>query len=135
MRRKSTYLAVAAVAVAVPLALLAAPGMGARLGLGGTAGTNETRVKVRVMDNFFDQRSIGVDQGGKVTWVWKGDNRHNVRFTRVPKGGSRKGSRTRRQGRWSRRFAKPGTYHYVCTLFAGMRGSVTVKPPTSGEGP
>ena len=28
-----------------------------------------------------------------------------------------------------RSFHKEGQYKYVCTLFAGMRGSVTVKPP------
>jgi plastocyanin len=82
---------------------------------------------VKVEDNFFDRRSIEVAQDGTVVWVWKGLNRHNVRFTKVPKGGGRKGSRTRDHGRWRRSFAVPGIYRYVCTLFAGMRGTVTVK--------
>ena len=61
-------------------------------------------------------------QGGKVT------------FTKVPPGASGKNSGTKRAGRWSRRFYKPGLYRDTCTLFAGMRGTITVKPPTVGEG-
>jgi plastocyanin len=94
----------------------------------------ESRVKVKVEDNFFDRRSVEVAQEGKVTWVWKGANKHNVRFTKVPKGASRKGSRTLVDGRWRRKFVVPGIYRYVCSLFAGMRGTVTVKvkaPPPS----
>jgi plastocyanin len=94
----------------------------------------ESRVRVKVEDNFFDRRSIEVAQDGKVVWIWKGLNKHNVRFTKVPKGGSRKGSRTRTDGRWHRRFEVPGVYRYVCTLFAGMRGTVTVKPPIAKQG-
>jgi plastocyanin len=102
------------------------------------AGTNDgnsvtaskaKQTKVRVMDNFFDARSVTVVPDAKVMFVWKGTNRHNVRFTKVPKGASRKGSKTKREGRWSRKFVKAGVYRYVCTLFSGMRGTVTVKPP------
>jgi plastocyanin len=101
--------------------------------LAGT-GTKEKQTKVRVMDNFFDARSVTVPQDSKVTFVWKGTNRHNVRFTKVPEGATRKGSKTKREGHWSRHFSKPGLYRYVCTLFSGMRGTITVKPPpTSGK--
>jgi plastocyanin len=88
---------------------------------------------VRVMDNFFDARSTTIAAGGKVTFVWKGTNRHNVRFTKVPAGTSKKGAKSRRKGDWSRRFSKPGLYRYVCTLFDGMRGTITVKPPPPPE--
>jgi plastocyanin len=87
------------------------------------------RITVDVEDNFFDPRSTQVHAGGRVVWRWKGLNRHNVRFTKVPKGASRRGSRTLTEGRFKRRFYVPGVYRYVCTLFAGMRGSVTVVPP------
>ena len=102
--------------------------------LAGT-GAKEQRTKVRVMDNFFDARSTSIVQDGKVTFVWKGTNRHNVRFTKVPDGATRKGSKTRREGRWSRHFAKPGVYRYVCSLFSGMRGTITVKatPPPENK--
>ena len=89
----------------------------------------DKRATVRVMDNFFDPRSITVENGTRVTFVWKGENRHNVRFTKVPAGARKKGARTRRDGDWSRRFHKPGLYRYICTLFDGMRGTITVKKP------
>jgi plastocyanin len=93
--------------------------------------TKEKQAKVRVMDNFFDPRSIDVIPGEKVQFVWKGSNRHNVRFTKVPAGASNKGSKIKREGRWTRAFGKTGLYRYVCTLFSGMRGTVSVKAPPS----
>ena len=92
------------------------------------------RTWVRVMDNFFDPRSVSVVPNTKVTFTWRGSNRHNVRFTKVPKGVSRKGSKTLRSGRWSRILTQPGLYRYVCTLFSGMRGTITVKPPPTPAG-
>jgi plastocyanin len=103
-------------------------------GTGAAPPSKEPKAKVRVQDNFFDPRSVGVTQDGQVRFVWKGSNRHNVRFTKVPVGASRKGSRTKTHGSWTRSFSKPGLYRYVCTLFSGMRGTITVKPPTTGEG-
>jgi plastocyanin len=83
--------------------------------------------KVRVHDNFFDRRSIRVVPGDRVVWVWKGKNRHNVRFTKVPRGAPRGGSKTKSDGRWRRTFKVEGTYRYICKLFIGMRGTVTVR--------
>ena len=85
-------------------------------------------VRIRVEDNFFDPRSTSVVLEKPVVWTWKGTNRHNVVFTKVPNGESRKGARTRTEGRWKRVFETPGLYRYVCRIYAGMRGTVTVKP-------
>ena len=129
---KKTALLVAA-AVASSLTLLLAPA----IGLGGWRGDSAPvkGVKVRVMDNFFEPRSTGVPQGGKVVWLWRGTSRHNVRFTRVPPNANRRGSRTKIHGRWSKSFEVPGLYRYVCTLYSGMRGTITVKAPKkNGEG-
>jgi plastocyanin len=124
----------AASATVVGLVLVSVPVI-ARTGGGSAATTGgQKHAKVRVMDNFFDPRSVGVAQDEKVTFVWKGTNRHNVRFTKVPEGASRKGSKTKRDGRWSRRFSKPGLYRYVCSFFSGMRGTITVKAPPAGGG-
>jgi plastocyanin len=101
---------------------------------GSTSAAGEKHSTVRVMDNFFDPRSVTIDRGTKVTFLWKGTNKHNVRFTKVPPGVEKKGSRTQRDGQWSRTFFKPGLYRYICTVFDGMRGTITVKkppPPTS----
>jgi plastocyanin len=104
-------------------------------------GSGQTRVaavtpkpqKVWVHDNFFDRRSVQVAPNKKVVWVWKGENRHNVRFTKVPEGATRGGSKTKSDGRWRRVFKIEGTYRYVCKLYTGMRGTVTVRaePPES----
>jgi plastocyanin len=91
--------------------------------------------KVWVQDNFFDRRSIQIEPNEKVVWVWKGANRHNVRFTKVPKGAVRGGSKTKSEGRFRRTFKIEGNYRYVCRLFTGMRGSVMVRaePPESNS--
>jgi plastocyanin len=91
------------------------------------------KARVLVKDNYFQPRSAAVLEGGRVYWKWRGVNRHNVRFTKVPKGASRKGTRARRQGRWKRTFRRPGVYRYHCRLWAGMRGTVNVaaKPEPS----
>jgi plastocyanin len=131
---KARYL-VAAVSAAIAGSVLIAVPVLARTGdRSHVSKAAEQKTKVRVMDNFFDPRSVGAAQGGKVVFVWKGSNRHNVRFTKVPDGAGRKGSKTKREGRWSRTFKKAGVYRYVCTLFSGMRGTITVKPPPVDEG-
>jgi plastocyanin len=112
----------AALAAAVFAAAFALPALGGNKKQPVAAG------RVQVRDNFFSPRSVTVQEGETVKWTWKSDNRHNVTFTRVPKGAGRRGSKTRRHGRWYRTFRKPGQYRYVCTLFAGMRGSVAVEP-------
>jgi plastocyanin len=130
--KRAALIAVAAATAA--LLFLAVPGLGRPTGGDARSKAKVPHATVRVMDNFFDPRSTGVGEGGKVTFVWKGTNRHNVRFTQVPPGASKKSSRKKREGHWTRKFAKPGLYRYICTLYAGMRGTITVKPPTSGEG-
>jgi len=96
-----------------------------------TAAATAKPEKVWVHDNFFDRRSVQVAPNGKVVWVWKGENRHNVRFTKVPKGAARGGSKTKTEGRWRRTFKVEGTYRYICKLYTGMRGTITVR---SGQG-
>ena len=60
-------------------------------------------------------------------WKWRGKNRHSIRFTKVPEGASRKGTKSRTEGYWKRTFRRPGVYRYVCRHWAGMRGTVTVR--------
>jgi plastocyanin len=90
--------------------------------------TPPAKTKILVKDNYFEPRSAVVAEDTHVGWKWKGENRHNIRFTKVPRGTSRKGAKTRTAGYWKRTFRKPGTYRYVCKHWAGMRGTVTVRP-------
>ena len=115
---KAILITAVAIAIAVPVVA----------GVSASA-AGDKHATVRVMDNFFDPRSLAIDRGTNVIFVWKGTNKHNVRFTKVPAGAKKNGSRTQRYGQWSRRLYKPGLYRYVCTLFDGMRGTITVKKP------
>jgi plastocyanin len=96
----------------------------------GVTTSQDVPVKARVLvrDNYFEPRSTEVLEGGLVQWKWRGENRHSIRFTKVPKGAARKGASTRAKGRWKRTFRRPGVYRYVCKVWSGMRGSVTVRP-------
>ena len=108
---------------------LQAPGLGQSRGEA-TAAQEAPPAKARVLlkDNYFEPRSTEVRTEGKVLWKWSGENRHSIRFTKVPKGASRKGARSRSEGRWKRAFSRPGVYRYVCRHWAGMRGTLNVRP-------
>ena len=85
---------------------------------------------VSLKDDFFSPRSVTVRRGGRVTWVWKGQNAHDVVFRKVPSGASKKSARRiRTNGSFTRSFGKSGTYRYVCTVHVafGMRGVVKVR--------
>jgi plastocyanin len=108
-------------AVLAALAVWPSPGAG-------TALSADTK-RVSVRDDVFSPRAARVARGGKVVWLWKGDNPHNVRFRRVPAGARRpRGSSTKESGRFARTFSRRGTYRYVCTIHEdlGMRGRVVV---------
>jgi plastocyanin len=107
-------------------AILAALAVWPTAGGAGTALNAKTK-RVSVKDDLFSPKTVRVARGGKVTWVWKGENDHNVRFRKVPAGAKRpKGSSTQSSGRFSRTFRKGGTYRYVCTIHEdfGMKGKV-----------
>jgi plastocyanin len=122
MRKKRALQAAVALAAMLGGALAAAPA------LGGPDASGAATKRVVVTDNFFEPRSVSVPRGDRVVWVWKGDNSHNVTFVKVPRGATKGGAETRRDGRWSRKFRKRGYYRYVCTVHAGQRGSIEVLP-------
>ena len=128
MARKIALTVALGAAGIVALLQPAAPGWGWPRSLPQATGAADKPVRIRVEDNFFDPRSASVALEKPVVWTWKGTNRHNVVFTKVPDGESRKGAKTRTEGRWKRVFETPGLYRYVCRIYAGMRGTVTVKP-------
>jgi plastocyanin len=119
----------AAFAATVAFMCLQATGLGQASGdATASQGSPPDRVRVLVKDNYFEPRSTEVRAGGKVTWKWRGENRHSIRFTKVPKGASRKGAKSRSEGHWKRVLLRPGVYRYVCRNWAGMRGTVNVRP-------
>jgi plastocyanin len=85
---------------------------------------------VSVRDDFFSPKRITISSGDRLKWTWREEGTHNVRFRKVPRGGSRSpGSTLKTSGTFSRKFRKRGTYRYVCTIHedSGMTGSVKVE--------
>jgi plastocyanin len=123
LRRRFLIPLIAAVTAAVAVASAASPASGGPDARSSQASDSE---RVSVRDDRFSPSSVRVSRGGKVTWRWRGDNPHNVRFRKVPTGASKRGSDTQTSGRFARTFRKSGRYRYVCTIHEdlGMKGSV-----------
>jgi plastocyanin len=88
-------------------------------------------VTVKMGDYYFRPRDVTVSAGDSVRW-------NNV--GRVPEGHTATGegfdSGVLEEGEsFTHRFARAGTFDYVCTLHPAMRGTVTVSgAPTAGGG-
>jgi plastocyanin len=117
----------------VPLAVAAvlAAGLASAPALAADSRSHAPDERISVKDNFFSARSVTVHEGDVVRWTWRGSNHHNITFKKVPAGASRRGAMTRGYGRWQRKFRVQGQYRYVCTLFTGMRGTITVEAPAA----
>jgi plastocyanin len=90
-------------------------------------GPPAAEVTVNVRDNLFVNAAARVLAGGTVTWVWQGDNLHNVTFN----GGPASGNQT--EGTFERTFDAPGVYQYLCTIHGQlMSGTVTVVEEEAG---
>jgi plastocyanin len=115
------------VSAALAVVVFASPASGGSDADSNTHASKGTSVSVR--DDVFSPRSLTVARGAKVTWRWRGQNPHNVKFRKVPSGASKRGTGTKTSGRFSRTFSKSGRYRYVCTIHEslGMKGSVSVK--------
>jgi plastocyanin len=80
---------------------------------------------VKVGDNYYRSSTVHVHRGATVTWHWAGRRSHDVYFTSGR--GSPARCKSRRRGSCSRRFPRRGSYSYICTLHADMRGRVVVR--------
>jgi plastocyanin len=75
---------------------------------------------VKVVDDAFKAKTVTIHKGNTVTWKWAGHNPHNVKFKTFT-------SKVQVKGTFRHRFTKRGTYHYVCSIHSGMRGTVVVR--------
>lgn len=83
--------------------------------------TAEADATVQVVDLAFSPDATQIRAGDTVAWVWERARiEHDVSFADAP------ASPIQRTGSWQRTFDKPGTYDYVCTLHANMKGRVIV---------
>jgi plastocyanin len=79
---------------------------------------------IAVKDDVFSPKAATVAKGTTVVWRWQGDSPHNVVVTSGP---VRFKSVVQRSGTFRRRLTRAGTYRYVCTIHAGMRGTIRVR--------
>lgn len=94
-------------------------GGGGNNGGGGPVATSS----VTVSDDLFSPKAITIAPGTTVTWTWSGAaSLHNVTFTDGTTSGDKGAGST-----YTRTFATAGTFTYLCTLHAGMTGSVVVQ--------
>jgi plastocyanin len=87
----------------------------------GDDGADGTAPSVQAQDFRFAPATTRVSAGTTVSWRNTGSTDHTVKgrgfFSRAVSPG----------GRWSHRFARPGSYDYLCTLHPdAMRGRVVV---------
>jgi plastocyanin len=100
---------IASLAAAGIIAVIAPPALGAG-------------ASVKVDDDYFRAKTVRITKGSTVTWRWVGSKRHDVTFKGFK-------SKLQTKGTYKHRFAKAGTYRYVCTPHAGagMKGTVIVR--------
>jgi plastocyanin len=80
---------------------------------------------VTVGNDFFSPRDMIVQVGGTITWTWsQGAALHNVTHTSGPSP-LPESSPTQDTGTHGNTFTTAARYEYVCTLHAGMEGTVT----------
>ncbi|MGI8562911.1 MAG: cupredoxin domain-containing protein [Candidatus Dormibacter sp.] len=71
----------------------------------------------------FKPASTNIKVGETVVWINHSGNIHNVTFDDKSLGNS---STMSANESFSKKFDKPGTYHYVCTFHPGMEGTIVV---------
>jgi plastocyanin len=121
-------------AIVALLALAAAVAAVAALTGVGAARSSTPKV-VKVADNFYTPTKVKVHKLGKVKWQWPAEGTfsvHNVTLTSAPKGVKKRRFRSQTTGNpgfhFTKRFRKPGRYHFVCTIHrAEMQMNVVVK--------
>jgi plastocyanin len=88
--------------------------------------TRSTLPQVDVVDYGFSPAHLTVHVGTTVTFANGGGDGHDV--TGTGPGGEWRSGPLAPSERYSREFALPGTYNYVCTIHPEMRGTIVVQP-------
>jgi plastocyanin len=69
----------------------------------------------------FSPKTLKIKHGKRVKWSWNSNAPHNITLKKL-----HKHSKTVEHGSYRRKFSKPGTYRYVCTVH-GFTGKIVVK--------
>jgi plastocyanin len=128
MRRVATTTTMLTFAAAASLAIAASSGA--------ASGTTKAKAKpkiVKVVDDYYNPAVLKLTKGAEVKWVWGKMNydSHNVTLIKGPKG-IKATAWTSPTGSsrivFDRKFVKPGTYHFQCTLHpTSMNMTIVVK--------
>jgi plastocyanin len=92
------------------------------MALGGVGAARSTRPKVvKLYDNYYSPVNVKIRKGGKVKWKWTPVfNTHNVKLTKAPRGVNKSKFRSQTSSSptytFTKRFKKPGKYHFICTI-------------------
>ena len=109
MKRITTILLSACLAIVAPTAVIASAGRAA-----------ETHTVV-LKHLRFHPSTLAINRGESVTWVWRdGSIPHNVTAPGFV-------SRTQTHGSFTVRFNHAGIFNYRCTIHEGMIGKVVVR--------
>ena len=110
-----------------PLVVLAAGSLATLVVAAGCGGSESSApvatTEVAMAKSYrFDPKTIEIEAGDRVTWTNKDNFTHTVQVD------GQADHKVERGETVSIAFAKPGTYHYVCTLHSrDMEGEVIVK--------
>lgn len=86
----------------------------------GTAAADAGGTSVSIVDNAFEPTTLEAGTGDTVTWTNDGGAAHTVTFDDEDSGNLEPGAT------YERTFEESGEYDYVCTIHAGMEGTVSV---------
>lgn len=84
--------------------------------------TEAQSAEVRVVDRDYEPRDLTAPVGATITWVWDGDEAHNV----IEDRGAFESPLLRNDDEWSMTFDTPGTYYYYCSLHHVMMGTLRI---------
>ena len=86
-------------------------------------------VDVKVKDDFFNPKRVEIAKGDKVTWLWRGDDLHNVAIKKPNRRSISRASEFQVNGRFTHQFGRVGTWRILCENHADdMRMRVVVSP-------
>jgi Copper binding proteins, plastocyanin/azurin family len=116
------------------------------MALGGVGAARSTKPKVvYVCDDYYGAHktcdgqqagTVKIPKRGKVKWQWTPVfNNHNVKLTKAPRGVTKSQFRSQTSSSpdysFTKRFKKPGRYHFICTIHpVQMQMDVRVRRPS-----
>jgi plastocyanin len=126
MKRKNLFiyvlLAMALLAVALPLSGCATTGKTVSTAAATTAGGAGAKNEIIIVGNAFKPDSLTIKVGDTVTWINNESYAHTVRA----KNGEFDSGHIESGAKFSFTFDKEGTYDYICGIHTFMTGKIVV---------